>query len=143
MRQRFDREREILARFAHPYIARHVIGAARAARVPSVRTVHGAAEHAYGVWNVRQRLIAIGDSVVGRHLQRAIVCVSDTLAAAERTKLATHVHMIPNGVDIENVCALGPGFDSKSCVPLPAHGRGLNPHEADEAEAPNRTHQHL
>jgi glycosyltransferase involved in cell wall biosynthesis len=86
----------------------NVLGAiaACAARVPSVRTVHGAAEHAYGAWNMRQWLISTADTVVGRHLQRAVVCVSDTLAAAERTKLGTHVHMIPNGVDIENVCAL-------------------------------------
>ncbi|MCC5859840.1 MAG: glycosyltransferase [Ectothiorhodospiraceae bacterium] len=71
-------------------------------RVPSVRTVHGAPEHKPGWTRPHKRFLNWADRYAGRHLQNAIVAVSDDL----NNQLSNwfeekNTHTIKNGVDIE------------------------------------------
>lgn len=80
--------------------------AARAVRgVKSVRTTHGAAEHAGRSW--KEKLIRHLDIWTGRHLQQRIVAVSSDLAASLAEQFgASHVICIPNGINVEAVRSL-------------------------------------
>jgi glycosyltransferase involved in cell wall biosynthesis len=71
-------------------------------RVPSVRTVHGAGEHA--THSFRTRLLQRMDTWCGNHLQQRIVAVSNELAERLTTQFAPDsLVVIENGVDAEDI----------------------------------------
>lgn len=66
-------------------------------RAKSLRTTHGAPEFSL---RGKQRIQAWLDNWVGRHLQQAVIAVSDELALKLRTIFpAAKIHVIRNGVD--------------------------------------------
>jgi glycosyltransferase involved in cell wall biosynthesis len=84
----------------------HVLGsiAARSLGIPSIRTVHGMAEHPPTGWDIKRRLWRTVDTLCARYLQQAVVLVSDDLArkSGSRFRQAT-LHTIANGIDVEEV----------------------------------------
>lgn len=83
----------------------------------SVRTVHGAPEHAGG--GIKNRVVRWIDTSVGRLAQERIIAVSDGLANWLTPRFGKHrVTCIPNGISVEGVrdaaaaptVDLGPGF---------------------------------
>lgn len=80
----------------------NIIGGLVAARhrIPSVRTQHGANEHAFGALNLRKRLIHDADYFAGKLLQQKIIAVSEPLAAELRGRYGPgKVCVIANGIE--------------------------------------------
>ena len=74
--------------------------------VPSVRTVHGASEHARtaGWAGVRQRMVAGVDRWCGHALQQKVIAVTQELGARLMVEFPREkVAVIENGVDVEQV----------------------------------------
>lgn len=78
-------------------------------RIKSVRTTHGADEHtAQGLKKLMSKL----DNFCGEYLQDAIISVSNDLAAKlQRTFSPQKIHIIENGVDVDNLRAADPAMD--------------------------------
>ena len=94
----------------------NVLGALAAwtLNIPSLRTVHGAAEHHVSRWQLHKlhkRLFVAADHLVAKHLQYCSVAVTDDLAAQLRsTQTRARIETINNGVDVamvRQVAALG------------------------------------
>ncbi len=67
---------------------------------PSLRTVHGAAEHSHGILKLQKRVQCYMDYLCGRHLQKLIIAVADDLAEKlTATFPPRKVSTILNGVD--------------------------------------------
>ncbi len=82
----------------------NIIGGLVAAwhRIPSVRTQHGANEHAFGRLNLRKRLIHDVDFLTGRLLQNKIIAVSEPLAVELRRSYGPKkVCVIANGIELD------------------------------------------
>jgi glycosyltransferase involved in cell wall biosynthesis len=98
--------REVLVRVRADVVHTHrtkenVIGAIAAltAGIPSIRTSHGAPEHAKKAYS-RARVGATIDATIARHVQKKVVAVSHDLAASLRLQFgAARVACIPNGID--------------------------------------------
>lgn len=76
--------------------------AAKMVQIPSLRTVHGAPEHAPSWLRPHKRLFYVLDWLIGRFLQSSIIAVSDELKALLNKKFPQNkVIVIPNGVDTE------------------------------------------
>jgi len=72
--------------------------------IPTLRTSHGAPEHAPSWKQLPKRFIHWLNVICGRYLQQAIVAVSADLA--EKLKLdfpAYKIHVIENGIDVEQI----------------------------------------
>lgn len=70
-------------------------------KVPCVRTAHGASERARGL---RETLLLFFDRWCARHLQQRIIAVSADLARQlAMTFAASHIAVIENGIDSEEV----------------------------------------
>jgi glycosyltransferase involved in cell wall biosynthesis len=77
---------------------------AKYAGVPSLRTVHGAAEHVAGWRDIRARIIRLLDRYCGRFLQSRIVAVSEDMAAIlAQIFPAERISVIENGIDVEEL----------------------------------------
>jgi glycosyltransferase involved in cell wall biosynthesis len=88
--------------------------------VPSVRTVHGASEHAAS--SVTKRTLRYLDVLCGRHLQQRIIAVSADLAQ----KLARDfpddkIAVIENGVDVEAVRSQAAPVAFRTAEPAATH----------------------
>jgi glycosyltransferase involved in cell wall biosynthesis len=82
----------------------NIIGGLAAAwhGIPSVRTQHGANEHAFGRFNLRKRLIHDVDFLTGRLLQNKIIAVSEPLAVGLRSSYGPKkVCVIANGIALD------------------------------------------
>lgn len=76
------------------------VAAWMAGRSPSIRTVHGAPEHAAPWSRPHKRLVQELDQLCGRMLQQRIVAVSNPLAELLRRSFPSdHVAVIENGID--------------------------------------------
>jgi glycosyltransferase involved in cell wall biosynthesis len=72
--------------------------------IPTLRTSHGASEHAPSWKQLPKRFIHWLNVICGRYLQQAIIAVSEELA--EKLKLdfpAYKIHVIENGIDVEEI----------------------------------------
>lgn len=78
----------------------NIVGGIAAARLaPSVRTVHGAPEFSRAR-NLRDRVIEGLDRFAARHLQSAVVCVSEELSTRMGAAYgAAHLTTVINGID--------------------------------------------
>ena len=79
----------------------NVVGALAAlmSGIPSLRTSHGAPEHAKKAWSRGQIGVAL-DTALARHVQRKVVAVSRDLAVSLRRQYGEQrVVCIPNGID--------------------------------------------
>lgn len=79
--------------------------AARAIRVPSIRTVHGSEEHPPKWWDLRRRAARLADTFVAGRLQSRTVAVSADLASALTAARYRQVHVVLNGIDAPYVAA--------------------------------------
>lgn len=98
--------RKVLSRVGADIVHTHrtkenVIGAIAALSrgIPSIRTSHGAPEHAKSAWS-RAQIGASIDAALARHVQKRVVAVSRDLAASLSQRFgAGRVACIPNGID--------------------------------------------
>lgn len=89
-------------------------------RARSVRTVHGAGEHA--AQRVSQRMIRALDRWTGNYLQQRVIAVSDDLALKLRSDFSTKkIVVIENGVDISAVRATVKPVDFRLAAPDKVH----------------------
>src|SRR5690606_18164799 len=88
------------------------------ARARSVRTVHGAPEHAPR--RLPQKAIRALDIWTGNHLQQRVIAVSQDLAGKLRNDFR-HVDVIENGVDIGAVRATVKPVDFRLAAPDTTH----------------------
>lgn len=73
-------------------------------RIPSLRTLHGAAEFHPPLYKVGKRLVLFLNWLSGRYLQQAIIAVSPELAKKlEQDYPKTKIKVIENGVDINTL----------------------------------------
>jgi glycosyltransferase involved in cell wall biosynthesis len=96
----------------------NIIGGLVAARhrIPSVRTQHGANEHAFGKLNLRKRLIHDADFLTGRLLQKKVISVSEPLALELRGSYGQKkVCVIANGIELDEASL---GLQNKFKPPL-------------------------
>ncbi len=71
---------------------------------PSIRTVHGAAEHSPNFLKPQKQLLRIADDLCGRYLQKSIITVSEDLADKLSLTLPTNkLSTILNGIDCESI----------------------------------------
>lgn len=86
--------------------------------VPTVRTIHGAAEHLPGWWQFHKSGSDILDRLVGRLLQKRIVAVSSELEAGLAAMFGSgKVCSVTNGVDTDSIITASHG--SKPLAPKP------------------------
>lgn len=77
------------------------IAAWRNGHIPSLRTLHGAAEHHSPIYKLHKHIIPLLDWLCGRYYQRYIVAVSPNLAhKLEHTFPINRIKMIENGIDV-------------------------------------------
>ncbi len=86
--------------------------AARRNHIPSLRTVHGAAEHRPPLHKPVKHLIPFLDWLTGRYLQQVIVAVSPDLAK-KLGRSFPNTKMIENGIDIEAIIQRASPVNSK------------------------------
>lgn len=71
---------------------------------PSIRTAHGAAEHAAPLLDIPKRIIRFLDRACGRFLQKKVIAVSGDLAGILAGDFSPgRIHVIENGIDIESL----------------------------------------
>ena len=76
-------------------------------RIPSLRTVHGAAEYKPGHLQLAKRTICFLDWVCGRYLQEKIIAVSQDLAdKLKKDYPENKISVIENGIDIATITKL-------------------------------------
>lgn len=100
-------------------IANCLAAIGRGKRAKSLRTAHGAPEFAP---KGKQRIQVWLDNWVGRHLQQAIIAVSDDLSAKLKTLFpADNIHVIRNGVNPESLLSQAHQADFRSENPQHRH----------------------
>ena len=121
--------RRVMARWRPDVVHTHrqkenILGALAAwsLGIPSVRTAHGAAEHAVPWWQLHRlhkRLLAALDDQLAVRLQRRVVAVADELAGQLRAALpGAQVALVNNGIDVAAVRALAaPGLAARPAAP--------------------------
>ncbi len=86
--------------------------------IPSLRTAHGAEEHAVSWREPHKRLAHLLDDAVAKHLQQAVVAVSDDLAGILRAKWPrTRIGVIDNVVDIDQLRAQSAAVTPRPTTP--------------------------
>ncbi|VAW54796.1 FIG040338: Glycosyl transferase [hydrothermal vent metagenome] len=72
--------------------------------IPSIRTTHGAPEHAASWRQLPKRIIYLLDLFCGRYLQKITVAVSEDLAKKLQKNLpAEKIHVIENGINLQEM----------------------------------------
>ncbi len=74
--------------------------------VVCLRTQHGAEEHPPGILQLHKHLFQLLDKLAGRHIQEAIIAVSQELGKQLARVYGKHkVHVITNGIDLQEIQA--------------------------------------
>jgi len=87
--------------------------------IPSLRTTHGASEHAASWKQLPKRIIHSLDFFCGRYLQKAIIAVSEDLSEKLKKDLPTKkIHVIENGINLQEISRYitGKKSNNQSCT---------------------------
>lgn len=83
------------------------IAAVLSGNIPSVKTIHGAAEHKASWYQIPKRLILLLDWFCGRFLQKRVFAVSEELAdKLQQDYPRNRITIIKNGVDVKSLISI-------------------------------------